>query len=91
MRPDRVKERLQKDSRTLTSNESVAKMVDLINLYHSIEHRHGTPEQKDEARALIKKEVSKLRKQVGTGLAKNVFWYLKDHQAWNATKESLIQ
>lgn len=90
MRPDRVRERLQTPLNRLTFGQATAKMVDLINLYHSIDYRHGTEEEKSQAKDLIKKEVSKLRSKVGTALAKSCFYYLKDRQAWNSAKEGFI-
>lgn len=91
MRPDRLKERLETPLNRLTSAQAVAKMVDLINLYHSISYRHGTDEDKNEAKKLIKKEVSKLKSRVGSGLATDCFWYLGDRDAWNAAKDGYLK
>ena len=90
MRPDRMKMRLEKNVNSLTAGEATAKMVDLINLFHSIEYRNGKEEDKEEAKALIKKEVSKLKSRVGSSLSTNCFWYLKDRQAWNNAKEGYL-
>lgn len=90
MRPDRLKERLTTHINRLTSTQATAKMVDLINLYHSIPHRHGSESDKEEAKALIKKEVSKLKSRVGTTLSKKCFWYLGDKDAWNQAKDGYL-
>ena len=91
MRPDRVKERLQTSNDDLTTNQCVAKMVDLINIYHSVDYRKGTEEEKSEARNLILNEIKKLKKKVGSYLAKNCIWYTKNKEEWEKVKESFIK
>lgn len=90
MRPDRLKERLVTNNSSLSHKGKVDKMVDLINLYHSIEHRYGSDEDKEEARELIRNELKKLRKFLGTHLAKNCLFYLNSREEWDSVKESFI-
>lgn len=91
MRPDKQKERLQTSNESLTRNQCVAKMVDLINIYHSIEHRKGTKEEKDEAKELVMKEIRKLKSNVGTDLSKRCVMFAKNKDEWEAVKESFFR
>lgn len=91
MRPDRVKERLQTPNERLTTNQCVAKMVDLINIYHSIDFRKGDEYEKNEAKELITKEIKNLKRFVGSYLAKNCIWYTKNKEEWEKVKESFIK
>ncbi len=90
MRPDRMRDRLQKPSNKLTIGQATAKMIDLINLYHSIDYRFGSDEDKNEAREIIRVEVSRLRKKVGSSLSTNCLYYLTDKQAWNNAKDGYL-
>lgn len=90
MRPDRMKMRLEKNVNSLTVGEATAKMVDLINIFHSIDHRNGTESDKDEAKRLIRKEVSVLKRRVGNSLATNCIIYLNNIESWNEAKEGYL-
>lgn len=85
-----TEERLKSSNEGLTRKASIDKMVDLINLYHSIESRYGTADQKTEAKTLIRQEVKKLKKQVGSHFASRSLYYLTDQGAWNDEKNSFL-
>lgn len=90
MKKDMMGDRLKTPNTKLSQRARVDKVIDLINLYHSIDRRSGTTEEKQTARNLIVRNLNELTPFLKSkSLESMIKSSIKSESYWNEVRSSL--
>ena len=73
----------------LEQRNPVAKMVKLINRWHSVDRVYATKDQKDEIRQIIKTELKKLKPVIPSHMPARINVWLNDESIWEEDRNGI--